>query len=155
MINAISSKQVMKTNKINNSGIIGWSILIFANKHHKNCKVDGKENYQWDLGNFRVSQFFLLHFRHVSVFVYKINLSAPKTHFSSFIFWSTLIPSWVQKLRKYVIHNFYSDLRSKNNARLSVLITLPLLATAVRSNLKHHFQPVSLLSNTGSPITKN
>lgn len=108
------------------------------------------------LGIFRVSQFFLLHFRHVSIFVYKINLSAPKTHLSSFIFWSTLIPSRVQKQRKYVIHNFYSDLRSKNNARLSVLITLPLpTATAVRSNLKHHFQPVPLLSNTGSPITKN
>lgn len=27
MINAISSKQGMKTKKINNSGIIGWSIL--------------------------------------------------------------------------------------------------------------------------------
>ena len=49
-INTISTGQVMRIKKNINLGIIGWSNTKFSELTlYKNCLVDSKENYKFDL----------------------------------------------------------------------------------------------------------
>ena len=50
-INTISTRQVMRIKKNINLGMISWSNTKFSELTlYKNCMVDCKENYKFDLG---------------------------------------------------------------------------------------------------------